>query len=169
MDNSSIERRLRVLEDIEAIRTLKANYLARCDAKDPAGMRACFVDGPVAIDYGVIGRFDRADALVDIFRQVGCHDYMVEMHHGVNPQIQVDGDSARGTWGLHYQLINTRENSLTQLGAYYEDEYRRTPDGWKMSATRCVVTSTLVLQLGADGVRTVFSGNPQLAATAAAA
>jgi len=132
VDNSTLERRLRVLEDIEAIRTLKANYLARCDAKDPAGMRACFVDGPVKIDYGVIGSFDRADALVEIFRQVGCHDYMVEMHHGVNPQIQVDGDSARGTWGLHYQLINTNENTLTQLGAYYDDEYRRTAQGWKI-------------------------------------
>ena len=73
MPNTSLEQRLAVLEDTEAIRSLKARYLACCDAKDPAGMRACFVDGTVAIDYGVLGTFDRADALVEIFKQIGCH------------------------------------------------------------------------------------------------
>lgn len=164
MNIEELARRVQALEDLERIRELKSRYLAACDAKDPAGMRACFVDGPVRIDYGVVGSFERADALVDIFRAIGCHPHMVEMHHGVNPQIQlVETDRATGTWGLHYQLINTREHTLTQLGASYEDEYRRTPAGWKISATRCVVNSTLVLQLGDDGLRRVFAGNPAAA------
>lgn len=155
----SLEQRLATLEACEAIRSLKARYLACCDAKDPAAMRACFVDGPVAIDYGVIGSFDRADALVEIFQQIGCHPHMVEMHHGVNPQIIVkSADHAEGRWGLHYQLINTNDNTLTQLGAYYEDEYRKTTVGWKMSATKCVVTSTLVLKLSADVVQAMVIG-----------
>lgn len=159
MPNANLENRLCALEDIEAIRSLKARYLACCDAKDPAGMRACFVDGPVAIDYGVLGTFDRADALVEIFQQIGCHPHMVEMHHGVNPQITLQGaDHAEGRWGLHYQLINTSDNTLTQLGAYYEDEYRKTAAGWKMSATKCVVTSMLVLKLGADAVQAMIIG-----------
>lgn len=159
MPNTSLEQRLMALEDTEAIRSLKARYLACCDAKDPAGMRACFVDGVVAIDYGVIGTFDRADALVEIFKQIGCHPHMVEMHHGVNPQITVNSaDHAGGRWGLHYQLINTNDNTLTQLGAYYEDEYRKTAAGWKMSATKCVVTSTLVIKLGADAVQAMVIG-----------
>lgn len=170
MDTRQIEQRLQALEDIEAIRRLKARYLACCDAKDPVGMREAFADGPVRIDYGVIGTFDRADALVEIFKQIGCHPHMVEMHHGVNPQIELTGpDSAKAHWGLHYQLINTNENTLTQLGAYYDDEYRRTPQGWKIEATRCVVTSTLVLQLGAEAVKVAFAGNPALLPATAAA
>jgi hypothetical protein len=170
MDTRQIEQRLQALEDIEAIRTLKARYLSCCDAKDAVGMRAAFVDGPVRIDYGVIGKFDRADALVEIFKQIGCHPHMVEMHHGVNPQIELTGpDTAKAHWGLHYQLINTSENTLTQLGAYYDDEYRRTAQGWKIEATRCVVTSTLVLQLGAEAIKVAFAGNPALLPAAAAA
>lgn len=154
-----LARRVQALEDLDAIRALKSRYLACCDAKDPAGMRACFVDGPVHIDYGVVGVFDRADALVEVFKAIGCHEHMVEMHHGVNPQIALlSSEHARGHWGLHYQLINTREHTLTQLGASYEDEYRRTDAGWRISATRCLVNSMLVLQLGADAVKSVLAG-----------
>ncbi|MGH8114092.1 MAG: nuclear transport factor 2 family protein [Rhodanobacteraceae bacterium] len=164
MDTRQIEQRLRVLEDIEAIRTLKAHYLACCDGKNPQGMRACFVDGPVKIDYGVIGTFDRADALVEIFTLMGCHPHMVEMHHGVNPQIEITDDThARGHWGLHYQLINTQDKTLTQLGATYDDEYRKTPQGWKIEATRCVVTSTLVLNLGAAAIQALVIGRAPVA------
>ena len=159
MSNNSLEQRVAALEDTEAIRSLKARYLACCDAKDPVGMRACFADGTVAIDYGVLGTFDRADALVDIFKQIGCHPHMVEMHHGVNPQITLkSADHAEGRWGLHYQLINTNDNTLTQLGAYYEDEYRKSTAGWKMSATKCVVTSMLSLKLAADAVQALVIG-----------
>lgn len=161
MDVASLQARLERLEDLDAIRELKARYFAACDGKDPAGMRACFCDGEVAIDYGVIGCFDRADALVAVFTQMACHPHMVEMHHGVNPRIEITGaDTARGEWGLHYQLINTRESTLTQLGARYEDEYRRTAQGWKIRATRCVVDSTLVLALGDTALRALVTGRP---------
>lgn len=158
MDSKALEQGLRALQDIESIRTLKARYLASCDAKDPAGMRACFADGPVPIDYGRVGRFETADALVEVFRQLGCHAHIVEMHHGVNPQIELTGaDTAGGRWGLHYQMINTQEQTLTQLGGGYEDTYRRTPEGWKISATRFIVTSTLVLGLS-EAVKTLYCG-----------
>lgn len=162
----SIADRLQWLEDREAIRELKSRYLAACDAKNPKGMRACFVDGPVHIDFGAVGTFDRADALVEVFTAIGCHPHMVEMHHGVNPQIESLGaDRAKAHWGLHYQLINTRDHTLTQLGAYYDDEYRRGGDGaWKIEKTKCVVTSMLVLQLGADGIKQLYAGNSPPAA-----
>lgn len=165
-----LETRLRKLEDAEAIRSLKARYLACCDLKDPQGMRDCFAPGPVCIDYGRIGVFDDRDQLVAIFEQLGCHPHIVEMHHGVNPQIDVlDDMHARGTWGLHYQMIDTRERVITQLGAYYEDEYRKIDGNWKIAATRCVVTSTLVAGY-ADAVPGVrFAGNPVSGADAAAA
>ena len=140
-----LETRLRKLEDLEAIRQLKARYLACCDQKDPQGMRDCFAPGPVRIDYGRIGVFEDRDQLAAIFEQLGCHPHVVEMHHGINPQIDVlDDTQALGTWGLHYQMIDTLSSVITQLGARYEDEYRKIDGHWKISATRCVVMSTLV-------------------------
>lgn len=168
MQTEELVARLQAVEDREAIRELKATYFAACDGKDPATMRACFLDGPVAIDYGAIGAFDNADDLVQIFRDIGCHPHMVEMHHGLNPRIRITGpDSAEGEWALQYQLINTNEMTLTQLGARYEDGYRRTADGWKIAATRCIVHSMLVLQLGEDALKRVMAGPPDPTAGAA--
>jgi hypothetical protein len=154
-----LETRLCVLEDLEAIRTLKARYLFCCDQKDPQGVRECFAPGQVRIDYGRLGVFHDRDQLVALFEQLGCHDYIVEMHHGMNPQLTlVDATNARGVWGLHYQQINTRDHTITQLGAYYEDEYRKLGGEWKITATRCVVTSTLVANVAEGAGKILFAG-----------
>lgn len=159
MQDSDIERRLRRLEDIEAIRQLKARYLVCCDRKDPEGMRACFADGPVPIDYGVLGSFDAADAVVQIFRDIGCRPNMVELHHGVNPLIEIDDDShAHGSWGLHYCLIDTDTRGVTQLAGYYEDRYVKHDGHWKIAATRFVATSTLALALEDAAIKPLFAG-----------
>lgn len=159
MQNSDIERRLRRLEDIEAIRQLKARYFSCCDRKDTVGMRTCFVDGEMHIDYGVLGTFDNADAVVQIFKDIGSHPHMVEMHHGANAQIEVDSESrAQGSWSLHYFLINTQTRGVTQLGGYYEDGYRKVDGAWKIASTRFVATSTLALELGESTIKTLFAG-----------
>ncbi|MFC3106568.1 nuclear transport factor 2 family protein [Undibacterium arcticum] len=151
--------RLRILEDLEAIRKLKARYFFCCDQKDPQGVRDCFAPGKVLIDYGRIGVFHDRDQLAEVFERLGCQEHIVEMHHGENPQITiVDDTNARGTWGLYYHLINTRERSITQLGAYYEDEYRKLDNEWKISKTRCVVTSTLVMDLADGMAKILFAG-----------
>ena len=114
----NLEERLARLEAIEAIRQLKSHYLAACDAKDPAAMRACFCDGPVHIDYGVLGQFSDADTVVRLYTEQACHPHILEMHHGSNPQIElVAPTQARGSWSLHYQQINTETNMRTQWGA----------------------------------------------------
>lgn len=158
--SNDIEARLQRLEDIEAIRALKARYLACCDAKDPEGFLACFIDGPMEIDYGPIGRFDNADDLVAIYTEIACNDYMVEMHHASNPRIEVTGpDSARGYWSLCYQLINTQNMTLTQLGSTYDDEFQKTGGGWKISATRNKVISALSVDLNEDALKLLLAGN----------
>lgn len=154
-----IQQRIQRLEDLEAIRALKARYLWCCDRKDPQGMRACFADGPVQIDYGAVGSFDRADALVKVFTDIACHPHMVELHHGMNPQIEIlDASRARGTWSLHYFLVNTETQGLTQLAGYYDDEYRKDAGAWKISRTRFVPTSTLALDVSAGAVKALFAG-----------
>jgi hypothetical protein len=163
--DEALEKRLRRLEDIEEIRALKSRYFYCCDRKDPQGMRACFKDGPVYIDYGAVGKFDKADDLVKVFTALGCHDHMVEMHHGMNPQIELlEATRARGTWKLHYFLINTKDKNVTQLGGYYEDEYQVQKGAWKISRTQFVVTSTLAMDIGEGLAKVLFAGRAPPAA-----
>lgn len=151
--------RIQALEDIEAIKRLKYDYFYFCDTKQPDRVRACFVDGPVHIDYGHIGVFTHRDALVAVFTELACHEHMVEMHHAQNPRIDlVDDANARGIWGLYYHLIDTSTRCATQLGAYYEDEYRRIGGRWLISSTVCTVTSTQVSDLSEQVASIVFAG-----------
>lgn len=156
---SELAARLDALEDLEAIRQLKARYFLACDSKDGAAMRDCFVAGEVLIDYGAIGLFRDRDALVELFERLAGHAHIVEMHHGVNPRIElIDAQHARASWGLHFQQIDTRAHRLTQLGGRYDDAYRKQDGAWKIARTRFVVDSTLVLDLTDTAARTVFAG-----------
>lgn len=146
----AVERRLQALEDREAIRALKAAYLNACDLKQPDAVRECFAEGEVLIDYGHIGVFHDRDAFVKVFDEMGCHDHVLDMHHGANPQIELTGeDMATGNWALHYQNIDANTHVLTQLVAFYDDAYRRTPQGWQIVSTRVRFLATRMV--GPDG------------------
>ena len=158
-DIAALARRIEVLEDIEAIRQLKHRYFFLCDRKRPADVLACFAPGDVRIDYGRIGQFSNAADMVAVFTALACQEHIVEMHHAQNDQIEIlDATRAEATWGLYYFMINTRDNTVTQLGGYYLDEYRKIEGEWKISATTFHVTSTELLDLGEGMARVIFAG-----------
>ena len=77
-----LEKRLAQLEDVEAIKKLKARYLLACDMQDPEAVRECFAEGEVIIDMSYFGSCSNRDEFVDgIFVPRGCHDYVLDMHH----------------------------------------------------------------------------------------
>ena len=133
-----LAKRLARLEDIDAIKQLKARYLNACDRQDPEAVRACFAEGEVIIDMSYFGHCKNRDEFVDgIFVPRGCHEYVLDMHHCSNPEITVgDNGTATGVWGLNYRNINTREKTLTLLSAMYHDEYRKVDDQWLVSRSR---------------------------------
>lgn len=156
---SDLERRIARLEAIEAIRQLKYRYFHACDRKRPDVVRECFLPGEIDLQYGRIGNFRDREAMLAVFSDLACAAHIVEMHHGQNPQIEVqDDESATGTWSLYYYLIDTRRRQVTQLGGFYEDVYRRLGGEWRIAASRYEVTSTQILDLGEGTARLVFAG-----------
>ncbi len=132
-----LHRRLRRLEDLEAIRKLKARYLNACDMQDPERAKECFADGEVLIDMGHIGVFRHRDEFAALYRAAGCHPHVLDMHHGGNPEIEfIDDDHARGLWALDYRNINTRDKTVTFLSVIYHDEYARIGGEWKITKSR---------------------------------
>ena len=153
--------RLQRLEAIDAIKQLKARYLMACDTKQPEQMRDCFLDGDIVIDYGPVGRFSHRDQLVDTFIEFGCHPYMLEMHHGHNPIIDITSNaSAQGSWELFYQLINTKNKTITQLAIIYYDQYRSIDGEWKIVETVTKNVSTMVLDIADETPRIVTASAP---------
>jgi hypothetical protein len=156
---SDLEQRIATLEAIEAIKVLKAKYFFSCDSKRPDLVRECFADGVVDLRYGRVGDFTAADDMVGVFQRLACEEHIVEMHHAQNPQITLQSSTqATATWGLFYFLIDTKQQTATQLGGFYEDGYRCVEGDWKISRSVFNVTSTYITDVSNATVQMIFAG-----------
>jgi len=156
----TLEQRVARLEAIEAIKCLKARYFHACDTKQPERVRDCFAPGPITLEYGRVGEFSDREQMLEVFTRLACSEHIVEMHHGQNPQITVHGDDeASGTWGLYYYLIDTQQQTATQLAGFYDDRYRRVDGEWLIVASRYQVSSTQVLDLSGEQLKAIFAGS----------
>jgi hypothetical protein len=132
-----LRRRVQRLEDIEAIRRLKARYLNACDSQDPESAKNCFATGEVVIDMGHVGVFRDREAFAEIYRTFGCQPFILDMHHGANPEIEFVGDNeARALWALEYRNFNLEAKTDTFVSLIYHDEYLRQGGEWKISKSR---------------------------------
>ena len=140
---ADLQQRLRRLEDIQAIQSLKAQYLRACDRKQPAVMRECFVE------HGAVIEADGFPSIQD-------------MHHGHNLQITFDGnDSATGLWDLDFCQINVKERTIANLSGQYTDEYQRIDGRWQIRSMRFQRGSFVLRQIDADGQEKVLAlGEP---------
>ena len=149
---SDLASRVQALEDIEAIKRLKARWWFACDTRDLAGMRACYDEDDFLIDFGFIGEFTDMDAFMEVFESLACHPTHVDMHHGTAPEIEITGpDAATGRWRMRFQLLETEHRQVQLMSGYYEDVYARVNGEWKMRVSKYTLMSNLFLS-SSDGV-----------------
>ena len=142
----SLEARIQTLEDIEAIKQLKARWWFACDQRDIPEMRSCYDEDDFLIDFGFIGRFTDMDAFIDVFRALACHPTHIDMHHGLAPEIHMTGiDTATGRWRMRFQLLETEQQQIQLMSGYYQDRYARVNGEWKMRESRYTLLSNLCL------------------------
>ena len=129
MSSEDLDRRLQTLEDIEAIKRLKARYCAYCDDNyNPDGIAGLFVEDGVW-DGERQGRHEGRDAIRSFF--VGASGiYSFALHYVLNPIIQVDGDKAHGTWYLFMPATLAQGNRAIWNAGRYEDDYVRVDGRW---------------------------------------
>ena len=149
-----LEQRIQCLEDIEAIKQLKARWWFSCDTRDTTGMRACFDESNFEIDFGFIGRFTDMDSFIEVFESLACHPSHIDMHHGLAPEITlIDSNSAQGRWRMRFQLLETDLKQVQLMSGYYEDQYVKLEDGWKMRKSKYTLMSNLHLQSADHGLQ----------------
>ena len=89
------------MDDVEAIKQLKARYFRTMDTKDWAGMRQVFADDVVmdTTDSGG-GVVTGADAFLQFLQQTLAD--AITVHHGHMPEIELtSATTATGIWALH--------------------------------------------------------------------
>lgn len=155
MDLEALERRVRILEDIEAIKKLKAQYAYYCDDNYNAdGIASLFVEDGIW-DGGDFGRYEGREEIRKFFREA---PKMISfaIHYILNSIIKVDGDSARGTWYLFQASTFTEGNQAVWGAGQYNEEYVKINGEWKFK--KLVVTSLFWTPFDQGWVKKRFIG-----------
>jgi len=96
MASSELEQRITRLEDIEAIKQLKALYCEICDDNhNPDRITKIFAHDGIW-EGGDFGKAQGHDAIRQLFERFQKL-ISFSQHNVFNPRIEVDGDRARGT------------------------------------------------------------------------
>jgi SnoaL-like domain len=161
---AKLAERVAALEDMEAIRQLKARYLRGCDLKQPETVRDTLLPEAV-IAYEGFPAFDNRDAFVAVFEAMGCQPGVHDIHHATNSEITLTGpDGAEGKWSLNFRSIIMAQRSVISMGVEYQDRYVRKDGRWWIAETRTVRTGCLIEQVDEDGKATVVAmGDPPAA------
>jgi uncharacterized protein (TIGR02246 family) len=123
------------MDEIEAIRRLKARYFRLMDTKDWEGMRQVFADDVV---------IDTSEAGGDVVR--GADEFMaflrdalgdaVTVHQGHMPEIDLTSDTtATGIWALNDIVIWSTGMRLDGYGHYHET-YEKSVGEWRIKSSK---------------------------------
>ena len=126
---AELRKRVRRLEDIDALRNLKAEYAAACDDNyDADRLAALFVEDATWESEGM-GRYQGREAIREFFRGISGH-FVFALHYGLNPQIEVNGDTARARWYLFMPCTVGDTGEAMWRAGVDEEEYVRVDGRW---------------------------------------
>jgi ketosteroid isomerase-like protein len=138
--SNTVEARLRLIEDRQAIHDVIVRYCRGVDRSDPALVAAAFHDDAIDNHFGVVLPFREAIATLKAARSGASPSKTTSMHNICNVLIEVDGDIARSE---SYVIVIVRiphdggAIDWTHAGRYV-DRFERRNGEWRI-AYRTVV------------------------------
>ncbi|HXK21408.1 MAG TPA: nuclear transport factor 2 family protein [Myxococcota bacterium] len=123
------------MDDLEAIKQLKARYFRTMDQKDWDGMRRVFSDDVVmdttASGGGVV---TGADTFIEFLRKaIGD---VITVHHGHMPEITLTSPTtATGIWAMEDMLRWPDGRELHGFG-HYEETYEKQGGVWRIKSSK---------------------------------
>jgi uncharacterized protein (TIGR02246 family) len=122
------------VDDVEAIKQLKARYFRTMDTKDWAGMRDLFTDD-VVVDTSSSGGgvVEGADEFMKFLQ--GAIGDVITVHHGHMPEIEITSPTtATGVWSMEDMLRWPTGMELHGFGHYHET-YVKVDGHWRIAST----------------------------------
>ena len=135
MAEATLEQRIQVLEDIEAIKQLKALYCEICDdMHNPDRIASVFADDPIweSDDFGKAQGHTEIQALFKKFQDM----FRFSQHNIMNPRIEVTGDRATGIWYIMGPWTFTEDGAEKWFALRYDDDYVKIDGEWKYQHLR---------------------------------
>jgi ketosteroid isomerase-like protein len=132
MTMEEMEKRLKVVEDIEQIKQLHNRYVNALAFIDWDTIIDCFAEnGSLDVEFG--GFIEGKAAIATFFRNM-----LSQIHIGkegvfaVHPQITVDGDKGTGNWLMYIMYADHRTwQSRYWLQGIYDAQFTRVNGEWK--------------------------------------
>ena len=144
-----IEKRTLILEDIEALKKLKARYGMLCDEKYRDHKAKS--EEEVAIVAREISELFTPDAVWDaggkfginrgrneIFEYFKTRRFDFACHYFVMPYLDLQGDRARARWYL-FQPTTIKEAKPVWMSGYEDDEYVKVDGRWYISNMKLIL------------------------------
>jgi SnoaL-like domain len=126
---------LQYLLDLEEIKQLRYSFSWALETSAPDDLADLFTEDGW-IEVGPWGRMNGREKIRSGYgKAYRDAEPWTAMHAVTNPRIRIHGDEATGTWYLQDRVIVPDFNFMLYGAAFYHDRYRRTPDGWRISAT----------------------------------
>jgi 3-phenylpropionate/cinnamic acid dioxygenase small subunit len=134
---SDLEARIRLLEDRAALEDLLAEYRNLADELrfDEWAMTMFTEDAVFDIPGTLYGLQNGRDEIRANSVANNTGSWESSMHLMINPEFKIDGDTATGIVDMLFYAVPKGAHATNYVfdGARYDMEYRRTPDGWRIS------------------------------------
>ena len=138
MASTELEQRITRLEDVEAIKRLKALYCDICDDNhNPDRIAKIFADDGIW-EGGDFGKAQGHDAIRKLFEGF-AKQISFSQHNVFNPRIEVNGDRATGIWYFLGPFTFRAENGARWIAARYDDDYVKVNGVWLYQHLRATV------------------------------
>lgn len=137
--STNLAQQLQRLNDIEAIKQLKYRYVRAMTYSDWNALEQTLTENVQTSYSDGKYTFNSREEVLNLLRSSHDHSLnnVIAYWHVTMPIIEITGpDSATGSWGMYHRYIDRGERNIQEEQfAFYEDEYVRTGDGWKISRT----------------------------------
>lgn len=130
MNVKSIQERLQLLEDIEAIKALKAQYCYNADAKNWRTVANLFTEDGVW-DGQTFGKHKGRKAVYSFFSKTVPSRLSFFVHMVHNPLIHVKGNEAKGVWYWTEPCTLKKTNKAAWICGRYNEDYVKQGKHWK--------------------------------------
>ena len=121
------------MDDIEAIKQVKARYGRAADTRDWELLRTTITDD-FSCDTGSQGR-GATVGLEALIERVGTNP-AVTVHHPLMPEIELTSPTtATGIWAVHLFSLTPDGRTVDAFG-YYHDTYEKVDGSWRLASLR---------------------------------
>lgn len=130
MTLEELEARIKILEDIEAIKKLTSTFSYFTDAGNWQAAVNLFTED--AVLKSAMGQYKGKAEITKVFRDDTPQAYSFMMHMCHNPVIKVNGEKANGEWYAELPATHAPTNRALWIAVKWEFEYVKVGGEWKI-------------------------------------